>query len=111
MFQETVIRQSHGIVNGGIRNFDVGRSWDLCESVDRVEAMLRTMRRIKGDYIETGRFALLFLNLSGILLQARRLIEPRVQSVQLRPQPPETREWIDLILLKCVSTKQDIHFP
>jgi hypothetical protein len=34
----------------------------------------------------------------------------RIQGVQLRPWHPGTGQWIDLILLECVSTKQNIHF-
>jgi hypothetical protein len=41
------------------------------------------------------------------------LSSPRdpIKGVQLRAQHSGTGEWIDLILLECVSPKQNIHFP
>jgi hypothetical protein len=46
MSRGTVIRQSHDTASGGVRKFDVGRSWDLYQGVHRMEATFATIREI-----------------------------------------------------------------
>jgi hypothetical protein len=45
MSRETFIQQSHGITSEGVRNFDVDRRWNFCESVCPVDVMFATIHR------------------------------------------------------------------